>query len=173
MLTFDPFFGLLTDPPGNWGLVAHGLDKTLVLQGTEAFLTKALNFLHSYATGRLEDDPKSRDIELRFAPPDEANRVLVTISEARLRRALRLWFYGQLFHLRADTRPVVDEEGDVVDYVLTNDAAIETEAGSLTEAFVSHIDGCALGAHIGGTGEDTRLVGYKIGAWNDGADGEE
>jgi hypothetical protein len=169
----DPYFGLLSNPPGKWGMVAHGLDKTLVLQGDWPFLDKALNFLRSYATGRMEDDPRSKDIELTVTSPDEAKRVMVTISLARLTRALRLWFYGQLFPTRANMKPVLDEEGEVVDYLLTNDKAIETEAASLAQSFITLINGDSLGAHIGADEEDPQLVGYGVGEVRDGAGGEE
>jgi hypothetical protein len=98
---------------------------------------------------------------------------MVTISLARLTRALRLWFYGQLFPSRADLKPVLDEEGDAIDYTLTNEASIEKEAASLASSFISHINGDSLGAHVGADEEDEQLVGYGVGEVRDGAGGEE
>ena len=162
----DPFFGLLNNPPGRWGLIAYGLDKALILQRPKTFLTKALNFLHSYAGGRM-NGPTSKLVPVQIKEQDETGAMMIPMSEGRLKRALTVWFYGQLYPYRAQTEDVLDEEGDVVDTNLLNEPDIMDEAERLTSSFYSKIEGDGLGCSFMDKVQTIHLE-HTVGTLNDG-----
>lgn len=140
----DPFYGLLTSPPGQWGLVWYGSDKGLVMRGDEVFLTRSLNLLSSYcsggAAGRGHLHPG-----LLVKDRDQSGAIMVPVSEERLKGGLTLWFYGQLYPSRRLLTEVLDEDGDVVESSCTNEEAMLREATNLAAAFYATIEGDSLG----------------------------
>lgn len=168
----DPFFGLLTDPPGEWGLISYGGERALILKGDDQFKAKALNLLYSFygcgvhQYGRHHDYIDSDWAEqcrpftqgLHIKERDAHGNLMIPVVTSRLLNALKLWFYGRLCPHRAVYRQVLDEEGDLVEIEgPTNEASLLKEAASLALAFVAAISGHGCGCRF-----DTAWQGAPI-----------
>ena len=128
----DPYYGLLSNPSGRWHLVSHGREKAVVLQGSEDFIRRNTNMMASFGGGHITAAHRNVKIESR---PLFANTVIVPITEERLITALRLYFYGQIYNIKANRKDIVDEEGDLVEIHVLNVPAMMKEARELAERF--------------------------------------
>lgn len=161
----DRFHGLLTNPPGEWGLLAYSNDHALILKGSDLFKERALNLLCSFVGGfrnQFGDEVIDGSIEhqavagcinnrartLHIKEKDMDGTLMIPISSRKLCEGLKLWFYGQIFQQRAEIREILDNEGDVRDIHVLNHKDMLREAGDLTQSFYAHIHRTRLGTHF-------------------------
>lgn len=89
--TLDPYYGLLTEPPGSWVLSRYGNTMSVMLKGSREFLRRGFNMLSSFGGGKTEDR-YSHNVTIGCRHLSE-DTWMVPITEARLHRALNLYFY--------------------------------------------------------------------------------
>lgn len=123
----DPFFGLTTEPPGEWRVVPHGPDLALLLKGDDPFLDRAIVMLSTF-------DQPAPGHRLRYERVFEGV-IRVFTSEARMIALLKRFFYCQVYRVKAMTEPILDDDGDVVDTNLLNEADLVAETDRLASAF--------------------------------------
>ena len=129
----DSYHGLLSNPPGLWKKITYGAHTAVLLQGTSDFVVKAFNMFSSMGGGKLT--PEHHNVEIKFRKLHE-NVYMVPITEERLRAALRMFFYGQIFQKEAKVTWEKDGEGEVINTTITNDADMMEEATRLADTFI-------------------------------------
>ncbi len=139
----DPYFGLLTNPPGRYGLVDYGETKAVILTGDAIFRERAFNLFASFGSEVKNGDVvETRIPTLRTS--DRVNTVWFCMPVARIEEALRYYFYGHLW--RAKCRHVVDQDGDFTEAVCDTEPAAWEEACQLACDFIVQHMGFESGA---------------------------
>lgn len=172
----DPYYGLLTSPPGEWGIIAYGSAQMLIIKGSSEFRERSLNLLTSYIggvkqrRGWMPDDTGSTGLSIT----EDVNHVMVPLSKGRLIKALTLWFYGRIYPKRCELVAVYGEltEDDLeaeeqipVEWTLLNEEAMTTEAATLAESLYASIEGTSLGCRFDShapTREEGDAAGYSL-----------
>ncbi len=152
-----PFDSLLTDPPGQYALTPFGNTHAVVLTGCPTFQRRAYNLFVSRGCDGIPPPPVHDSLRL--------NTVWFCLPEERVRLALALYLYGQL--VRANTRDVIDEEGDFVEVICDNEPALWDQAEQLACDFmVNHMprDWRALPSYE----SDDRIVEHGVGTISGG-----
>lgn len=174
----DPYFGLLTQPPGEWGIIAYGSAQMLIIKGSSDFRERSLIFLSNYIggvkqrKGWMPDDRADVD---GLLITEGVNYAMVPLSKARLTQALTTWFYGRIYQRKHDSTPVFgpfDEEtgeAPIIRWDLHNEEAMTQEAAALAAAFYESIDGTSLGCRFdshSATPEDWDALGSAYSRFN-------
>ncbi len=131
------FTTLFTQPPGRYGLSAFGQTHAVILTGCPLFHELGYNlFLNGGGEAK-----RSLYAETPLPPlhkTDDARVVWFCLPEARVKLALRLYFYAQL--VRADTTDILDADGDFTEVACLNEARHWEDAEQLACDFmVSHM----------------------------------
>lgn len=137
----DHYYGLLTNPPGEYGLATYGNTQAVILVGSPEFRERGYNLFASMG-GEVKhlEYVESRLPILR--PSDRLNTSWFCLPFARIEGALRLYFYGQLYGAKGVKRDLVDEEGDFMESVCDNEETLWEEAAQLACDFiVQHMRG--------------------------------
>jgi hypothetical protein len=132
----DPYYGLLSNPPGQYGRVKSGHTAAVTLTGSPEFRTRAYNLFASFGgeTRRVEWVESRLPIVRKADRPDTD---WFYLPLPRIEGALRLYFYGQLWQAKGVKRVVVDEDGDYVETICDNEAELWDEAGTMAARFVT------------------------------------
>lgn len=130
--TPDPYYGLLSAPPGRWHLVSHGREKAVVLQGSDDFLRLNTNMIASFGGGRVTAEHRNVKIEGRHL---FAHTMIVPVTEERLIAAIQSYLYGQVYKAKAQVKELLDEEGDVYGLEVLNAPDMMEEARILAAQF--------------------------------------
>lgn len=136
----DAFFGLTTNPPGEWRIVPHGPQLALLLKGDDAFLDKAIVMLSTF-------DQPAPGHRLRYERLFEGV-IRVFTTETRMISLLKRFFYCQVYRVKAMTEPVLGEDGEVVDTELLNEADLNAETDRVANAFYSTLLRDGLSCHL-------------------------
>ena len=92
----DAYFGLLTNPPGFYGLTSYGSTHAITLTGCPEFRRRAYNLFTSFDGGAIRSDmAESRLPELHAS--ERPDTVWFCLPKHRVRAALALFFYCQLW----------------------------------------------------------------------------
>lgn len=141
----DPYFGLLSKPPGQWSIVRYGNTNAVLLQGSDKFLTHNYNLLSSYGGGKNIGDHHNIDIKYHVIYDDTW---MVPISESRLIRALETYFYCHYYMIsRKNDLPVEENR-------------LNINAHSLALQFIEHGMDRRLDYDVENTGGS--LSTYKV-----------
>lgn len=157
----DPsaYYGLLTDPVGRYGRAPYGAAMAFTLRGSPLFVEKAHTLFDSFG-GEIINGPKdgsrprwreSRPVVLRSTPNPEV--WFFCMPPARVKIALKTYFYCQIYRAKGIITPILDEDGDRIDSTCSNEGEIDREAAVLAETFYRHeiyIDYAALPEYYGG-----------------------
>lgn len=142
--TPDLYYGLLSNPPGQYGRATHGASTAFTLRGSHEFLTKAQNLFDSFG-GEIENGPldgsRPRYQERReviFRAGNNRDSLYFCMAPERARRVLTTYLYAQLVHAKGQWRDRVDDEGDFIERECLNEGALETEAQELATSFYEH-----------------------------------
>ncbi len=131
----DPFHTLLNDPPGTYGLTPNGNTSAVTLRGDARFRELGYNLFTSYGGETLSGARCERPL-----PPihltEDKDVVWFCLPASRVRVALTLYLYGQLYQTQGVRRSVIDDEGDLVEVVCDNEDALYEQAGQLACDFV-------------------------------------
>ena len=136
-MSTDPFHELLCNPPGEYRLTPYGRTHAVILRGDAPFRERGYNLFASMG-GEARH-------EVRFETPlpplhttDRADTVWFCLPADRVKLALRLWLYAQLW--KAGARDVFDAEGDYLDTVCPDEAALwdQTEQPAM-DFIVTHM----------------------------------
>lgn len=137
--TPEAYLGLLTDPPGRYGRVPYGACIAVTLRGSPAFLRRAENLFSSFGAESFHPTKRGglrREVrEPVFRVGDDPDTEFFCMPEGRIKVALRLYLYGQLYRRKGQIHVVLDADGDYVDLVCANDADLMEEAARLAESF--------------------------------------
>ena len=136
----ESYFGLLTDPVGQYGRAAYGSTTAFTLRGSPLFISRAYNLFASFGgeSFRRERGDKGTRTETRepiLRRGEEPNSMFFCMPPHRIRNALRLYFYAQLYKRRALVQVVIDSDGDFADSICVNEEEIMCEASRLAESF--------------------------------------
>ena len=141
-LPTESFYGLLTNPPGYYGIVPYGGTTAVTLRGCPAFLTAAQNMFSSFGGESQHPDGRGgfrrESREPVFYKGDEPGTVYFCMPSARVKTAVRLYLYGQLWEAKGIRQDVLDADGDYADTVCSNEEALMEEAAQLAESFCAH-----------------------------------
>ncbi len=133
----DAYYGLLTNPPGLYGLVDNGRTQAVTLTGSPQFRERAFNLFSSFGgESRRKSWVESRPPILRWS--DRPDTAWFCMPRARIVTALTLFLYGQIWTVKAVRTNVVDEEGDLVEITCSNEDALMVEAAELANTFVAN-----------------------------------
>lgn len=141
----EAYYGLLTDPPGQYGTCKYGASVAFTLRGSEAFLTKAKNLFDSFGGGReiisSNNGLKPRRIDHRptvYRQGNDEGSLFFCIAPKRFKRAIYLYLYGRLIWAKGDWKRDYDEEGNYQGSECLNEKDLEKEAEQLTQSFMTH-----------------------------------
>ncbi len=129
------YYGLF-DPIGQYGLVDYAATQAVTLTGSKLFRDRAFNLFASFGGesnrgGWVENRPPV----LRAS--DRPDTQWFCLPRARIHTALRLFLYGQLYPIKGLIQPVLDEEGDQIDSICTNEDALMEESSNLATQFMT------------------------------------
>lgn len=132
----DPYYGLLTNPPGQYGRIKSGHTAAVTLTGSPEFRARAYDLFASFG-GEVKraEWTESRLPIIRKADRPDTDWFYLPLP--RIEGAVRLYLYGQLWRAKGVKRVVLDEEGDYVETVCDNEDALWEEAGALAARFVA------------------------------------
>lgn len=140
----DPYYGLLSNPPGTYGRATHGASLAFTLRGSASFLTKAQNLFDSFA-GETENGPLDGSgpryferREVTFHQGNDKGSLYFCMPPKRYLKAVFLYLYGQLVHSKGEWKEHRDAEGSFLGQSLLNEPALELEAEQLTKSFWDH-----------------------------------
>ncbi len=119
------FHSLLNDPPGLYFLTPGEGSSIIVLRGSPLFRQRGYDLFISFG-GESKRNERYETPLPRLHYTDEADTVYFRLPAPRVRVALALYFYAQLW--RANTRDLVDSEGDYLDTVCDCEAALWDQA---------------------------------------------
>ncbi len=121
----DLFSSLLLDPPGSYSLTPYGASSLVVLKGSPLFIQRGYDLFISMGGESKRNERYETPLPgLHYT--DEVDTVYFGLPAPRIRIALALYFYAQLW--RANTRDLVDDEGDYLDTVCDCEAALWDQA---------------------------------------------
>lgn len=143
--TPEQYYGLLLDPPGQYGCMRYGSTIALTLRGTEEFARRASNLFSSFGgegVRRYGSTTHTYTAHVKVREGYDADTWLVCVAPDRIRLSLRLYLYGQLMRTKAPWRDIVDSEGDFVESILDNEEqvtlALMKEATRLADSFIAY-----------------------------------
>lgn len=141
----EAYYGLLTNPPGQYGRAKHGASTAFTLRGDRVFLDKAQNLFESFSgdteNGPLDGSaPRWREHRaITFREGNDKGSLFFCLSKDRFRKAISLYLYGQLVHFKGVWKEERDEEdGSFLGAECTNEGDLEIEADSLTTSFCAN-----------------------------------
>ena len=140
----EAYYGLLTDPPGQYGTCKYGASIAFTLRGNEAFLARARNLFDSFGGGSefiSSNGSGPRRVEHRptvYRQGNDKDSLFFCMSPKRFKRAIYLYLYGQLIWAKGDWKSDYDEEGNYQGSECLNEEALEKEAEQLTQSFMTH-----------------------------------
>lgn len=140
----EAYYGLLTDPPGQYGTAKYGASTAFTLRGSEAFLTKAQNLFDSFGGGSEVISAKGygpRRVEHRptvYRQGNDEGSLFFCMAPKRFKRAIYLYLYGRLIWTKGDWKRDYDEEGNYQGSECLNEKELEKEAEQLTQSFMTH-----------------------------------
>ncbi len=130
----DPFATLLLDPPGTYALSSFGGTKAIVLRGDATFRHRGYNLFVSLG-GQSNHNARAETPLPQLHLTDDPDVVWFCMPEERVTLALALYLNAQL--VRANTREVRDADGDFVEVVCDNEAALWEQAQQQAVDFVA------------------------------------
>lgn len=145
----DLFDTLLNQPPGRYGLSSYGQTTAVVLTGGEEFRRKGYNLFVSMGGEAAREVESSTPLPPIHRADDRPDGIFFCLPVVRIRLALALYFNAHL--IRANTRDLLDEEGDFIEVVCDNESALWEEAQQLACDFVvNHMrpDSSALPTYV-------------------------
>lgn len=130
------FYGLLDNPPGQYGFTPYGNTHAVSLTGSPAFRERAFNLFASFGGGTSEaDENESRLPTLHTS--ERLNTAWFCMPPERVLAALRLYLFGQLWQYKGQTVDILDEDGDRTDCTCLNEDALMAEATELATLFMA------------------------------------
>lgn len=153
------YYGLLTDPVGQYGQAPYGASVAFTLRGSPLFVEKA-HILFDNFGGEIINGPKdgsrprwreSRPVVLRSTPNPEV--WFFCMPPVRVKIALKTYFYCNIYRTKGIITPILDEDGDKIDSMCSNEDEMDMEAAVLAETFYHYeipIDYGALPEYYGG-----------------------
>ena len=159
----DLFTPLLEN--GYYGLSRFGQTHAVILTGDRAFRTKGYNLFASFGG----ESAREGEVETPVPPihySDRPNTIWFCLPDTRVRSALTLYFFGQLYQTQGVRTSVIDDQGDFVEMKCENEEALYEQAGQLACDFiVNHMrpDWRALPSYDADYGA---VVEYSIGELN-------
>jgi len=138
----EAYYGLLTDPPGEYGRCIHGSCKAITLRGSPEFIERASNLFSSFGGESqyptLQGEWRRQAREPLFHAGRHLNTAYFCMPVERAKTAVRLYLFAQLYKAKAVRQSILDEEGDSVGHICLNETDLEVEAAVLTETFWHH-----------------------------------
>lgn len=136
------YYGLLTNPPGRYGLVPFGKTMAVTLRGEPLFIRRASNLFCSFggeswhSNGRGGVRRESR--EPAIYPGEIPDSAFFCMPENRIKTALRLYLYTQMY-AAAPKRIIRDADGDIVDIECAETTEnLDHRAEQLAAAFIAY-----------------------------------
>lgn len=132
----DPYYGLLIDPKGYYGLTSYGNTHAVTLTGSPLFQERGYNLFTSFGGETAGEN----ELESRVPPLHNSIRpdtVWFCMPKARVLMAIQLYFYTKLWTAKGECQDVRDEEGDFIETVCSNEDALMAEASELAAQFVA------------------------------------
>jgi hypothetical protein len=136
----ESYFGLLTDPVGQYGRAAYGSTTAFTLRGSPLFISRAYNLFASFGGETLKPETGAKDTRTETREPvlrkgDEPNSAFFCMPPYRARNALRIYLYCQLYKRYAIIQTVLDNDRELVDTICTNEEELNHDAMRLSESF--------------------------------------
>lgn len=139
----DPYYGLLSNPPGKYYVANYGSILALILIGSDTFIRRAHNWISSFGGEGEWRGP----VMYRGEKPGTC---YMGISEERVKKAVYCYTLVQILRQEGAIIPKFNEEGEFNEIIgYSNETICQEKAHGLAERFWSGLEMVPLARTVG------------------------